>query len=154
MGTVESIFSTIMVIGCLVSFFMSIPQVINRLYMSSDLDVLITLPFTDMEIVVAKLVSVALMPMVLCSVVVIPCGLGYGITAGGFGAMFWVGLVLSAPLLALTMVSVAGILIILLMRAFRFIRSRNMISVISTLLIFACMVGYSLMSTNSASISS
>ena len=142
MGSVDSIFSTIMILGCLASFFMTIPQIINQLYMSSDLDVLVTLPFTDVQIVVGKLASVSIMPLLICCGLVIPCGLGFGITAGGFGAMYWVAMVLTAPMLALCMVAMAGILIILLMRCFRFVRSRNLISVISTLLVFVLSIAY------------
>ena len=148
MGSFESIFSTIMVLGCMVSFFLSIPQAINQLYMSRDLDVLITLPFTDAQIVLAKLVSVSIFPLALCCGLVVPCGLGFAITAGGFGAMYWVGLVLSAPMMALCMTSLAGIAVILLMRAFRFIRSRNVISILSTLVMFALTMSYVFMQSD------
>ena len=152
MGSVESIFSTIMMLGALVSFVMSIPQVINHLYMSKDLDVLVTLPFSGMQLVACKLVNILRLPLLICAGMVIPCGIGFGITAGGFGVLYWVGLILSAPMLAMCMVSLAGILVILLMRAFRFIRSRNIISVVSTLLIFVAMLAYSTLSMNSSSI--
>ena len=150
MGSVESIFNTIMVLGCLISFFLAIPQVINQLYMSNDLDVLITLPLTDMQIVAARLASVSTLPMLLCCGLVIPCGLGFGITAGGMDAMFWIGVVLSAPMLALCMVAAAAVLIILLMRVFRFIRNRNLLSVLSTLLMFALSMGYVMMNNSNA----
>ena len=153
MGSMESIFSTIMVLGCICSFFLSIPKVINHLYMSNDLDVLVTMPFTAMQIVTGKLVSVAALPMMICCGMIIPCGIGFGITAGGMSAMFWVGLVLSAILLALCMVAAAGIIIILLMRVFRFIRSRNMISILSTLLMFGLTMVYVFYSRSTATVS-
>ena len=152
MGTPEVIFNTIMTLGCIAAFFLTIPQVINQLYMNNDLDVLITLPFSDMQLVGARLLNVSRLPLLITCAAIIPCGLGFGITAGGFGVLFWVGLVLSAPLLSLSMVSLAGILIILLMRAFRFIRSRTMLSVISTLIIFALTMVYVAFNNNSASI--
>ena len=153
MGSMESIFSTIMVLGCMISFFLSIPQVINQLYMSHDLDVLVTLPVTDMQIVAGKLASVSILPMLLCCVMVIPCGIGFGITAGGLGVMYWVAMILSAPLLAESMVALCGVVIILLMRAFRFIRSRNLISILSTMLVFVLTMAYMMLNNGQLDLS-
>ena len=142
MGSTESIFSTIMVLGALGSLVVSIPQVINQLYMSNDLDVLVTLPVTDLQIVAGKLISVSILPLAICCGLVFPCGVGFGIYAGETTPLYWVTLVLAGPLLALSRVAVAGLIVILLMRMFRFIRSRNMISIISTLAIFGLTMLY------------
>ena len=149
LGPALTLFPTVMLLGCIMAFFLAVPLVINQLYMSNDLDVLITLPFTDLQIVVCKLISAGRMSFLLCCGAVIPCGLGIGLYAHCFDALGWVTMVLSGPMLGLCMISMVTVLIILVMRAFRFVRSRNAISLISTLLMFGLTVACFMLSQSS-----
>lgn len=141
-GDGTAIFNTIMMLAAMFSLCMSIPTMINQLYMSGDLDVLVSMPFTPMQIVTAKLVNAGMMPLGICCGMTIPTGIGFGLTAGGTGVMYWVSLLLGALMLSITACSLAGLIVILVMRFFRRIRSRNVIAVITALFTFGVTAAY------------
>jgi len=142
LGSGDMIFTTVLTVAGMVAFFLTMMNAVNQLYISSDLDVLITLPFSPMQIVTAKLVSVGVYPALICFGLSIPAAIGYAAKAEGLSALFIPSMVIGALLLTVYVVALVASLLMIIMRTFRFVRSRNMLSVISTLIVFALTMGY------------
>lgn len=146
-GSAQLIFGTVMTMSGILSFFLTFIMAINQLYMASDLDVLVTMPFTPMQIVTAKLVSVATMPAGLCLGMVIPAAIGYAAKTA-VPAMFLPAQILGAIFTMFFSVSLGAIVVMIIMRVFSFVRSRNVISIVSTLFVFGLTMVYMLTMNN------
>ena len=136
-GAPGPVFQTLLCFVCIVGFFTSLMQVINQLYMSSDLDVLVAMPFTPSQIVMGKLVSVSLLPLATSVGFIVPAAVGYFVGDGGLSPLFVVALVVGSVIAAVYSVCLAAALVMVLMRCFKFLRSRNVVSLFAALVTFA-----------------
>ena len=136
-GAPGPVFQTLLCLVCIVGFFTSLMQVINQLYMASDLDVLVTMPFTPSQIVTGKLVSVLTMPLATSVGFIVPAAIGYFVGDGSLSVMFVISLAIGSLIAAVYSVCLAAALVMVLMRCFKFLRSRNVVSLFAALVTFA-----------------
>lgn len=115
---------SLMLILLLVSFILSIKNIVTVLYTADDLSVLLPLPFSEGQIVTAKLAVSLRFPVILSLVLINSIGLGLGFRAG-MGAAYIVGTVLSSVLVPVTGLAVAVLLVVIVFRLFGFIRNRD-----------------------------
>ena len=148
LGSGSAVFTTILSAAGMVSFFMTMMTAVNQLYLSSDLDVLITLPFSPMQIVTAKMISISAYPLGICSVLAIPTAVGFFLKSEGLSPLFIPAIVIGALLLAIYVLMLVASLLMIVMRLFRFVRSRNIISIVTTMVMFGLTMGYIFLTSN------
>lgn len=133
----DGIFQMLFLIAGSVVFFLTLVDLVNGLYMSSDNPVLFALPLTPAEIIGARFYNTVLTKILLASALLLPCGIGYGIFSGTSDVGFFAGLFFGDITVPLIAAFSAGILIILIMSIFHFIRNRDVITVIGVILALA-----------------
>ena len=153
LGTPADIFTVVLFIACFASLFLSFMQAVNQLYMSSDLDVVVTMPFSAAQIVAAKLVSVTVAPMCICLGLVVPASIGFFSAASGLPVLFVPALFVGAVIAAEYSSALASTLAIILMRCFKFLRSKNVVTIITSLLMFAFTIGVAVLSQSTNHVS-
>ena len=114
----------LMLVLLIMTFALAIKDIVTVLYTANDLELLIPLPFSASQIVMAKLAVVAVFPVCLCFVVLNGVCLGFGIREGA-GLAFYIGSVLSSTLIPVTGIFAATLLVVLIFRIFGFIRNRD-----------------------------
>ena len=151
-GAPGPVFQTLFCLVCIIGFFTSLMQVINQLYMSSDLDALVTLPITPSQIVVGKLVSVSLMPMATSIGIIAPAAVGFFVGDGTLSIVFVISMVVGSIIAGIYTVCISAALVMVLMRCFRFLRSRNVVSLFAALLTFVIAILPMMINTGASSI--
>lgn len=114
----------LMLIMLLMSFILSVKNIVTVLYTADDLSVLLPLPFSEGQIVAAKLAVSLRFPVILSLVLINSLCLGLGLSAG-MGAAYIIGTVLSSVLVPVTGLAIAVILVVIVFRVFGFIRNRD-----------------------------
>lgn len=143
---VQVLARTLMMILLIMSFVLAIKNIVTVLFMADDLELLLPLPFSADQIVMAKLYVASAFLMILSLVVLNSVCLGYGIRAGA-GVPFIIGTVLSSFLIPVTGVAAATLLVVIAFRLFGFIRNRDITVVIGGL--FALGLSFAYMIINS-----
>lgn len=121
--------------------FLTLLDLINGLYMSTDNTLLVSLPFTPLQIVLARTLNCARPKILTAWIAVLPLGLAYGLRAGE-GAGFWVSLAANLLLDPLMAFSLGGLIIIVLLSLFNFIRNRDLLAVIGAVLALLASIVY------------
>lgn len=124
--SVEVLTELIMLILLLVSFMLAIKDVVTVLYAADDLEVLLPMPFSATQIVLAKIAVVSVFPIGVSLVVMNAVCLGFGIHAGA-GITYCIGVVLSSLLIPVTGIASATLLVVIIFRIFGVLRNRNLI---------------------------
>ena len=137
----ENSSKSLMLILLLVSFILSIKNIVTVLYTADDLSVLLPLPFSEGQIVTAKLAVSLRFPVILSLVLINSIGLGFGIRAG-MGAAYIVGTVLSSVLVPVTGLAIAVLLVVIVFRLFGFIRNRDITIALGGIFTLALTVAY------------
>ena len=125
----------------IMTFALAIKDIVTVLYTANDLELLIPLPFSASQIVMAKLAVVAVFPVCLCFVVLNGVCLGFGIREGA-GLAFYIGSVLSSILIPVTGIFAATLLVVLIFRIFGFIRNRDITMVLGGVFTLALIIAY------------
>ena len=115
------------VAGAMVIFFFAITMVISVFYMTSDIEALLPLPFLPWQIVGAKLTMALVFEYLWVAFFIAPILVGYGIAAGG-GVMYWVILLIGCLAFPVVPLCYAGIIVMIVMRVFRRIRNKDLLS--------------------------
>ena len=126
--------------GFIVSIIILIPFILDTMYMSNDLPVLLTFPYTYNEIVWAKIINVSSVAVVVCIVCALPCGLAYGI-ARGAGLIFYLAILLATISLPIITISLIGGVMVIIMYFVHSLRNKDVLRVIGAILGFAFIVG-------------
>lgn len=143
LGGVEPFMATLFLIVTFVMALMALMDLISSMFLSSDLPYLLSLPFSPRQIVLARTMNALKTTAILCTMILIPFGIGFVVGCGeAQGAGYWIGLITADLILPVVAVAVAGILAILIMTVFRIARNREMMAVIGALLGFAVLIGY------------
>ena len=137
----ESLTQMLMLAILVMSFVVAIKDTVNVLYMTDDLEQLLPMPFSAVQIVLAKLAVVAIFPVTLSVIILNGICLGYGIREGA-GATYIIGVVISSILLPVTGIAAAALLIVLLFRLFGFIRNRDITVAAGGIFAFALSMAY------------
>ena len=135
------LFQEFFLMGAVVSLFFTAPMIINTMYMSNDLPVLLTLPYTYDEIIGAKLLNVSSFSWLSAAVFSIPCGLAYGIVNGA-AASFYLALLLAAICIPIITISFIGSVIILIMYFVHSLRNKDSLKIIGAIFGFIILIAF------------
>lgn len=137
----RNITDTLMLIVMLISFILTVKNLVTVLYTADDLPVLLPMPFSAGQIVTAKLAVSSRFPLILSLILVNSVCLGFGIRAGA-DAAYIIGTVLSSVLIPITTLAIVTILVVLIFRVFGFIRNRDITMVLGGVFTLALTVAY------------
>lgn len=130
-------------IGTLV---LGITTVLTYFYTSSDITTLLSLPLSSGTIVSAKWTVAMIYSFYMSVLMALPMYIGYG-TASGAGWLYWVFTAVITLTLPMTPLIYAGIIDIIMMRIFKRLRSKQAVTILSsvvTILTCLLMVAYSM----------
>lgn len=142
---VMDIAKSLMLMMLLVSFMLSVKNVVTVLYTADDLAALLPMPFSANQIVAAKLAVTLRFPLGLSMVVLNSVCLGLGLRAGK-GAAFIAGTLLSSVMIPVTGLAIAALLVVVAFRVFGFIRNRDITAALGGLFTLAITVAYIIIS--------
>ena len=144
---VRSLAQTLMLILLIMSFVLSIKDIVTVLYTVNDLDLLLPMPFSAGQIVLAKLAVISVFPISTSVILLNSVCLGYGIRAGA-GVQFVAGILLSSVLIPVAGIAAAVLLIVILFRLFGFIRNRDITVAVGGICTFALTLSYVFLSNS------
>lgn len=96
-------------------FVMGIPACINTFYLSSNLNGLLVMPFSSIQITSAKFMVAAFYEYYISFAILAPILAGYGY-AGNYPTLYWVGAVLTVLILPIIPLTYSAIISMLVMR--------------------------------------
>ena len=137
----ESLAQVLMLLLLILSFVLSIKDIVTVLYTSDDLELLLPMPFSAGQIVIAKVAVASSFPVILSFILMNSICLGYGIRAKE-GASFITGTVLSGILIPVSGISAAVLLVVVVFRVFGFIRNRDITVALGGIFTFALSAAY------------
>lgn len=138
---IKGITQAIMLIILIMSFILSIKNIVTILYTADDLSVLLPMPLSADQIVTAKLTVASRFSIGLSLIITNSVCLGLGIRAG-MGAAYVIGTVLSSALMPISGIALATLLIVIVFKVFGFIRNRDITIVLGGIFTLALMVAY------------
>ena len=136
----------LMMILLLLSLVLSVKNNVTVLYTADDLPVLLPMPFSAGQIVIAKLTVTLKFPVVLSVILINTSFFGFGLRAG-MGAAFYIGTVLSGVLIPVTGLAIAALLTVVIFKCCGFIRNRDIMVAIGGILTLVLTVGYVIVSS-------
>ena len=136
----------LMMILLMLSLVLSVKNIVTVLYTADDLPVLLPMPFSANQIVIAKLTVTLQFPVVLSVILINASFFGFGLRAG-MGAAFYIGTVLSSVLIPVTGLAVAALLTVVIFKCCGFIRNRDIMVAIGGILTIVLTVGYLIVSS-------
>ncbi|MBQ6153882.1 MAG: hypothetical protein IJJ15_09060 [Ruminococcus sp.] len=136
----------LMMILLMLSLVLSVKNIVTVLYTADDLPVLLPMPFSANQIVIAKLSVTLQFPVVLSVILINASFFGFGLRAG-MGAAFYIGTVLSSFLIPVTGLAVAALLTVVIFKCCGFIRNRDIMVAIGGILTIVLTVGYLIVSS-------
>lgn len=117
----------------LVTFVISIIRLIGALYMSSDLPVLTTMPFSSFELAFVRLINASYLHFGISFIGILPFTLGYGIFSGA-SFKFYFGMIMSAILIPIFTTCLSAVLIMFFFTVFKWARNKDLISIVGVML--------------------
>ena len=138
--------NVLMMILFLLSLVLSVKNIVTVLYTADDLPVLLPMPFSAGQIVIAKLTVTLKFPVVLSVILINASFFGFGLRAG-MGAAFYIGTVLSSVLIPVTGLAIAALLTVVIFKCCGFIRNRDIMVAIGGILTLVLTVGYVIVSS-------
>ena len=139
--SLEGITLTLMLILLVMSFVLALKDIVTVLYASDDLELLLPMPFSAGQIVMAKVAVVSEFPIGASFVLMNSICLALGIREGA-GAVFIIGTVLSSILIPVTGIATALLLVVIIFRIFGFIRNRDILVAIGGFFTFGLTIAY------------
>ena len=139
LGDPMTFIQLLFMIGALISLFFVFPSVINQLYMSNDLSVLLTLPYSSSQIVMARLINLIRLPVAICLVTTLPVVIGYASRDFSF-SLILAGL-LAAICEPIIVLSFVGIVTIAIMSNVKGVRNKDLLRTVGIILLFLVFVG-------------
>ena len=146
---VKSLAQVLMLVLLIVSFVLTVKDVVTVLYTADDLELLLPMPFSASQIVMAKLCVASVTPMILGLFFLNPVCLGFGIRAGA-GVRYCIGTVLSSVMIPVTGIAAATLLVVIVFRIFGFIRNRDITVALGGIFTFGLTVAYMVISNRSS----
>lgn len=134
LGDPRFILKALFMLGSVVSLFFVFPSVVNQLYMSGDLPLLLTMPYRPSEIVLARLINLIRLPALFCITASLPAVIGYA-TASFSWEIIFAG-ILSALLSPLIVLSFAGIVTVVIMTCVNGVRNKDFLKSAGIILAF------------------
>lgn len=134
LGDPRFILKALFMLGSVVSLFFVFPSVVNQLYMSGDLPLLLTMPYRPSEIVLARLINLIRLPALFCITASLPAVIGY--SAASFSWEIILAGFLSALLSPLIVLSFAGIVTVVIMTCVNGVRNKDFLKSAGIILAF------------------
>ena len=141
----EDLARVLMMVLMIMSFVLALKNIVTVLYTADDLALLMPLPFSAGQIVLAKLVVASAFPMIVSFIALNALCLGFGVRTGE-GAGFIIGTVLSSVLIPVTGIFAAVLLVVIIFRLFGFIRNRDITVAIGGICTLGLTFGYIIIS--------
>lgn len=135
------LFKVLGMLAAVCSILVSFIAILNAMYLSSDIDLIIVLPFSAEEIAVTRLLSCALPAFEITAVLMLPLNIGYCLT-GGVYFEIWLAIILSLILIPVFSLCVTAVLMILLMSFVSVLNSRETLKYIGAVAGFGLMAAY------------
>ena len=145
--TAGGLAQTLMMILLILSFVLAVKDIVTVLYTSDDLELLVPLPFSASQIVLAKLAVASRFPVILSLILMGPACLGYGIRAGA-GAPYIIGALLASLMIPVTGIAAAALLVVVVFRVFGVLRSRDVTVALGGIFTFGLTVAYMIVSNS------
>lgn len=138
---IEKIAQVLMMGILILSFMLSVKDIITVLYTTDDLELLLPMPFSATQIVMAKLAVVSVFPVTLSVITLNSICIGLGLHAG-VGISYIIGIIISSVLIPITGISIATLLIVVVFRIFGVMRNRDVTVALGGIFTFAITIGY------------
>lgn len=116
--------SVLSLVAGVILFLKSVVQLVNVLYMSTDTSLLLAMPVSPTALAAVRLVGPMVSSLALMAGVTLSFAVGYGLSASA-GAAFFAGACLYTVFVPLFVTLLAAAAAMLLMSAFKVLRSRN-----------------------------
>ncbi len=139
--SLRGVTQALMMMLLILSFVLAVKDAVTVLYTSDDIELLLPMPFSAGQIVMAKLAVVSVFPIGLCVVLLNAVCLGFGIREGA-GMSFIIGTVLSSILIPVTGIAAGTLLIVIIFRIFGFIRNRDITVALGGIFTFGFTIAY------------
>ena len=114
---------------------------INSMYMSSDIELLITMPLSSFEIVILRIISFLKLAYGVCLAVIIPINLGYSFVKSSTVAE-WTAIILVFLLEPIFMTLITATVIILIMSLVKLFRNMDVLRYIGIIAAFLLLCAY------------
>ncbi len=150
MGGVPVILSVSGLVAGIAVFALGFFSLINSMYMSSDIELLITLPLSSTQIVFLRLLSFLGLAFGVGFVAIIPINIGFAV-ATSFGIISWVSIILEFIFVPVFATFITASVVILLMSVVRIFRNVDVLRYIGigVLFILLCLYFFFANSNNS-----
>lgn len=122
----------------------ALPYVVSVFFLSSDLETLLPLPLKPWQIIGAKFTAVLIYEYLIIALFILPPFIGYGFESQG-GVLFWLFMILVVLVLPVIPLIYASLIAILMMRVFKNIKNKEMISTVCSFLMIFIICGASMM---------
>ena len=136
---------TTMIAILIFSFMLSIKNLVNVLYAADDLSVLLPMPFSAGQIVLAKLAVASRFPFLLSFALMNVVCLAFGVRLDG-SASFIIGTLLASVLVPVSGIALATLLVVVIFRVFGFIRNRDVTVILGGIFTLVLMITYAFIS--------
>lgn len=140
MGLNESFFSVLFLASGTFTFVFSVPSILSTFFASSDINDLLPLPVTPLAVSVSKALSALTTSYAWTLLIVAGPLAGWGV-ASGAGVSFWVALLLAIAFAPMMPTAYAGTLSIFIASVFKWVRRKDVITTITTVLTLGVSVG-------------
>ena len=138
----QALTQTTMIVILAVSFMLSIKNLVNVLYAADDLSVLLPMPFSAGQIVLAKLAVASRFPLLLSLALMNVVCLAFGVRLDG-SAPFIIGTLLASVLVPVSGIALATLLVVIIFKVFGFIRNRDVTVILGGIFTLVLMITYS-----------
>ena len=135
-GQQGSIIGSALSMGAVMTLVFGVSMVVTYFYMATDLGILLALPISPSLIVAAKFTLCMAYEYLMVVMYTGPMVAGYGVASGG-GPLYWIAAVFVCVLLPVIPLSYAAVIIMIIMRVFRRLKNKKVLTVISTVVAVA-----------------
>ena len=135
-GQQGSIIGSALSMGAVMTLVFGVSMVVTYFYMATDLGTLLALPISPSLIVAAKFTLCMAYEYLMVVMYTGPMVAGYGVASGG-GPLYWNAAVFVCVLLPVIPLSYAAVIIMIIMRVFRRLKNKKVLTVISTVVAVA-----------------
>ena len=135
-GQQGSIIGSALSMGAVMTLVFGVSMVVTYFYMATDLGTLLALPISPSLIVAAKFTLCMAYEYLMVVMYTGPMVAGYGVASGG-GPLYWIAAVFVCVLLPVIPLSYAAVIIMIIMRVFRRLKNKKVLTVISTVVAVA-----------------
>lgn len=151
LGGITTVLLIVGFIATVLIFGLGVMTLINSMYMSSDIEVLITMPFSGTQIAILRVLSFFSLALAATMVAILAPCIGYSI-AMPLDILTWILIVLTGFLVPVFAVSMTSIVIILVMSFLKIFRNREVLKFIGACVMFVLMCIYFFFSSDNSAV--